>query len=194
MKSNKMKALVITPFLFLLSLVASADLRDVGYKIGPQLFRYGDSIEIKEVKASSSGFETGETVIVKGTYSLRSHPDAKIGVFVTQTESHGKSEILPGQQMEIIEGDAVFELSIEIRYEGYLHVTFYPTEGGRGFGGVYFGKSKQMKEIEDWTLDWYLGEPLPEGKSGTAPVIQSQVSTSSARSRECESGASLDLN
>ena len=54
-------------------------------------------------------------------------------------------------------------MNIQIQHEGYLHVTFYPSEGGSGFGGVYFGKSKQMNEIEDWTLDWYLGGPVTAG-------------------------------
>lgn len=169
-----MKAITIAPLLLLFTLVANADLRDVGYKVGPQLFRDGDSIEIKEVKASSSRFEIGETVTVKGTYTLESHPDAQISIFVTQAEGDGKSEVLPGQQLRIKEGEGEFELSIEIRHEGYLHVTFYPTDGGIGFGGVYFGKSKQMKEIKDWTLDWYLGEPLPDGRSDSTPVIQSR--------------------
>lgn len=156
------------------TLVANANLRDVGFTTGPQLFRDGDSIEIKVVEASSSSFDIGETVTVRGTYTLESHPDAKISIFVTQTEGDGKSEILPGQQLRIKEGNGEFELSIKIRHEGYLHVTFYPTDGGSGFGGVYFGKSKQMKEIEDWTLDWYLGDPLPEGRSDATPVIQSR--------------------
>jgi len=164
-----MKAIVIAPLLLLFTLVANAELKEVGYQIGPQLFRDGDSIKIEEVKASSSKFEVGESVTVKGTYTLESHPDARISIFVTQTEGDGKSEILPGQQLEIKEGMGEFELSIDIRHKGYLHVTFYP-KNGSGFGGVYFGKSKQMKEIKDWTLDWYLGEPLPSDRSDTSEI------------------------
>lgn len=160
-----MKAIAIVSLLLFFTLLANADFRAVGYKVGPQLFRAGDSIEIKEVKASSSSFEIGETVTVRGIYTLKSYADAKISIFVTQTVGDGKSEVSPGQQLRIKEGIGEFELSIEIRHEGYLHVTFYPADGGSGFGGVYFGKSKQMKEIKDWTLDWYLGEPLPEGRS-----------------------------
>lgn len=155
-----MKAISITPLLLLFMLVANADLKEVGYQIGPQLFRDGDSIKIEEVKASSSKFEIGESVRVKGTYTLESHPDAKICIFVTQTEGDGKSKILPGQQLEIMKGEGAFELSIDIKHEGYLHVTFYPTNGS-GFGGVYFGESTQMKEIKDWTLDWYLDATTP---------------------------------
>ena len=169
-----MKAIAIAPLLLLFTLVANAELQDVGYKVGPQLFRDGDSIEIKEVKASSSSFEIGETVTVRGNYTLESHPDAKISIFVTQTEGDGKSEILPGQQLRIKEGNREFELSVKIQHEGYLHITFYPSDGGSGFGGVYFGKSKQMQEIKDWTLDWYLGDPIPEGRSDATPVIQSR--------------------
>ena len=169
-----MKALAIAPLLLLFALTVNADLREVGFKAGPQLFRDGDSIKIEEVKATSSKLEIGETVVVSGTYTLSSHPEAKISIFVTQTEGDGKSEILPGQQLEIKEGQGEFELSIDIRHEGYLHVTFYPIDGGSGFGGVYFGKSKQMKKIEDWTLDWYLGKPLPDGRSDSTPVIKAE--------------------
>jgi hypothetical protein len=167
--SEEMKSILIAPLLLLFTLVANADLKEVGYKIGPQLFRDGDNIKIEEVKASSSKFEIGDSVTVKGTYTLESHPDAKISIFVTQTEGDGKSDILPGQQLEIKEGKGEFELSIDIRHQGYLHVTFYP-KNGSGFGGVYFGKSKQMKEIKDWTLDWYLGEPVPSDRSDTSEI------------------------
>lgn len=155
---NKMKTIITTSLLLFFTLVANADLREVDYKIGPQLFRDGDSIKIEEVKASSSKFNIGDSVTVRGTYNLASHPNARISIFVTQTEGDGKSEILPGQQLEIKKGNGEFELSIDIRHKGYLHVTFYPTNGS-GFGGVYFGKSKQMIEIRDWTLDWYWSEP-----------------------------------
>ncbi len=38
----------------------------------------------------------------------------------------------------------------------YLHVTFYSVSDGNGFGGVYFGTAKQMKEIESWNVPgWY---------------------------------------
>ncbi len=150
---------------------AHAGMRDVGFTLGPQLFLEGDRIKIEDVKATSSTFDVGTVVTVKGSYTLESHPEAKICIFVTQTEGDGKSKILPGQQREITKGAGDFELSIDIRHEGYLHVTFYPIDGGSGFGGVYFGKSKQMKAIKEWTLDWYLGEPLPPGRSDATPAV-----------------------
>ena len=160
-----MKTIVTSTLLFLLILTAHAELKEVGYKIGPQLFREGDSIKIEEVKASSSKFKIGEIVSVKGSYTLQSEKEGKISIFVTQTEGDGHSKISPEQQFQVKKGKGNFEVSIQIQHEGYLHISFYPTEGGRGFGGVYFGKSKQMKEIEDWTLDWYLGGELPEGRT-----------------------------
>lgn len=167
-----MKYIAIVPLFLISTLFANADLRDVSFATGPQLFRDGDNIQIEDVKASSSKFKVGEKVTVRGTYVLNSHPEANISIFITQTGGDGKSEILPGQQLKIKEGKGEFELSIDIRHEGYLHVTFYPVGGGSGFGGVYFGKSKQMREIKDWILDWYLGEPLPESRSDTTALIQ----------------------
>jgi len=158
-----MKTIVTTSILFLLTLVAHAELRELGYTLGPQLFREGDSIKIEEVKASSSKFKIGETVTVSGSYTLKSKKEGKLSIFLTQKDDDGKSQISPEQQFKVKEGQGNFEVSIEIQHEGYLHLSFYPTDGGSAFGGVYFGKSKQMKEIEDWTLDWYLGGPVTAG-------------------------------
>ncbi|MGZ0655199.1 hypothetical protein ACWPKO_13705 [Coraliomargarita sp. W4R53] len=169
-----MKFIAIAPLFLVVTLIANGALKEVGYKIGPQLFRKGDNIQILEVWASSSKFELNEIVTVKGTYTLASHSDAKINIVVTQTEGDGKSEISPNQRLEIGEGTGAFELSIEIQHKGYLHVTFYPTDGGRGFGGVYLGAPKQMKEIKDWKLGWYLDDPISEDKPDSIPVIQTR--------------------
>lgn len=158
-----MKTIVTTALLFLFTLAAHAELREVGYTLGPQLFRDSDSIKIEEVKATSSTFKIGENVTVKGTYTLESHEAGKISIYVTQIKKDGRSKTSPEQQFEVKKGEGNFEVNIQIQHEGYLHVTFYPSEGGSGFGGVYFGKSKQMNEIEDWTLDWYLGGPVTAG-------------------------------
>jgi len=147
----------------LLALLAHADLKEVGYQLGPRLFRDGDSIKIETVRASSPEFRTGKTVAVKGSYTLLSHEEGRISIHVTQTDGDGQSTVAPEQQFVVKRGNGDFEVSIEIQHEGSLHVSFYPGEGGRGFGGVYFGKDSQMREIKDWTLDWYLDES-PCGK------------------------------
>ena len=102
----------------------------------------------------------GAIATVKGIYELESHNEGKVSIFLTQTEGDGRSSVSPMQQFEVKKGKGNFEVTIEIQHEGYLHVTFYPSKGGSGFGGVYFGKSKQMKKIEDWTLDWYLRDEV----------------------------------
>jgi len=153
-----MKTILSTALLFLFTLSAHAELHEVGYTLGPQFFREGDHIVIEAVEASSSRFQVGETVHVKGRYTLQSREEAKIGIFVTQITGEGRSSILPEQQCAVNKGEGEFEVTIQIRHAGYLHVTYYPVEGGSGFGGVYFGKSKQMKAIDDWTLDWYLND------------------------------------
>lgn len=155
-----MKTIVTTTLLILLTFSAHASLREVEYTLGPKLFRDGDSIKIEEVKATSTKFKVGETVTVKGSYTLKSRKEANLSIILTQSEGDGESKILPGQQYEVREGEGDFEVTIKIRHEGYLHLTFYPTEGGSGFGGVYFGKRSEMKEIEDWTLQWYLEDAV----------------------------------
>ena len=151
-----MKYLTTFWLLCLLTVPAHADMQAVGYELGPQRFRPGDLIELLEVTATSTKFEVGETVTVKGRYTLASHPVANVSLFVTQTEGDGKSQPGALQRMKVEAGTGEFELTIQIQHAGYLHVTFYPVGGGRGFGGVYFGKRKDMAKIKDWTLDWYL--------------------------------------
>ncbi|WP_269522757.1 hypothetical protein [Coraliomargarita parva] len=145
-----------------------AEFQDVVYKTGPARFRAGDSIQIESVRSTGSKLRVGETIEVAGTYHLSSRPAAKISVFVTQTEGDGRSQILPGQEQVIREGAGAFELRIDVRHAGYLHVSFYPRDGGSSFGGVYFGKGKQMNAIEDWTLDWYVKDDAV-GRDTTRP-------------------------
>ena len=75
---------------------------------------------------------------------------------MTATKGLGIGPVHPEQQRTITKGAGEFELSETLDGDGYLHVTFYSLSDGKGFGGMYFGTAKQMKEIA--TLDipsWY---------------------------------------
>ncbi len=149
---------VVSLFLFstLTSFATNSGLQPVDFTLGPSKFRSGDRIQIEAVKATSESYQVGDTVTVKGRYKLSSHDCANISVYVTQTEGDGKSRVLPGQRQQVDKGQGEFELVIQLRHKGYLHVSFYPCESGSGFGGAYFGHKSDMKDIEHWTLDWLL--------------------------------------
>ena len=153
-----MKHLITSALFVLLPLVVTADLKEVSVALGPQLFRAGDRITIEDVRATSAQFKLGEVVMVKGSYTLASHPEANLSLYLTQTKRDGKRRIDPSQIVKVNAGSGEFEATITIRDEGALHLTFYPVGGGSGFGGVYFGSPEQMKAIKHWSLDRYLGE------------------------------------
>src|SRR5687767_10413670 len=121
--------LSLITLLFIQSLPA-AESQGIRYTKGPELFRKGDAIQIKEVQSKSGTFEVGDEVIVRGVCDLQSKPEAKISLFVTASVGEGKNEILPGQQLTIAQGKREFELKTKIWNEGFLHVSFYPANGG----------------------------------------------------------------
>lgn len=123
--------------------------------VGPKLFRPHDGISIKQVVTSSTDFKPGDTVIVRGTYSLNSRPAAKIGLYVTRRDRKA-SRRNPDQMKLVTSGRGYFELKIVIPAEGYLHLSFYPGDQGKPFGGVYFGSKRQMQQIKHWSLRYYL--------------------------------------
>lgn len=164
---------VLVAFVGLLALTTvHAEFRDAAFELGPQRFRTGDRIEIEEVESTNARFREGVTVRVSGNYELASRPRAAISLYVTaEDEVDARSTVDPAQCQVIEAGVGEFELEIVMPCDGYLHVSFYPAEGGTAFGGVYFGKSRQMKAIENWTLDWYLEDTLTPGVVDQAPSV-----------------------
>lgn len=137
-----------------------AALQSVAYVEGPRFFREGDSITIAELLASSPQFNVGDTVKVRGHYTLSSKPQARLSLFITATKNGGATPIAPQQTMKVLQGSGEFVLSETIREEGRLHLTFYDPDGGNPFGGFYFGTDQQMQEIAGWNVkDWYAEGP-----------------------------------
>jgi hypothetical protein len=124
--------------------------------LGPKLFRDGDVIEIKDVRATSPRLEQGDSLTVRGRFRLESHEDAQLSLYVTQTEGDGVEEVEPTQTVRVKKGAGDFELKTTIKHRGVLHITYYSTESGKPFGGVYFGTRRQMKPIKTWNLGYYL--------------------------------------
>src|SRR3954470_18072726 len=133
-----MKKLILGLFLpfALASLVhGAAALSSVPFATSQAQFASGDSITIQEVLATSPDFGVGDTVVVRGTYTLRSQPSAFIQIQLTSSVS-GPPYSPPFKN--ITAGSGTFELEYVIQQVGSLHVTFYPSAGGSSFGGIYF--------------------------------------------------------
>jgi hypothetical protein len=123
------------------------------FSLGPKAFQEGDKIEIQEVWSERGTLTKGDTVKVKGTYTLRSKPTATLAFYVTASspsDAHG-----PGLERQVKAGAAVpFEMERLITCDGHLHLGFYPVQGGDVLGTIYFGTETQMKEIADWQEGW----------------------------------------
>lgn len=124
--------------------------------LGPKAFLDGDVIKITDVQATSSKLEQGDSVTIRGRFRLESHEEAQLALYLTQTEGDGVEEIDSAQIIQIEQGRGEFKLKATIKRRGVLHLTFYNSQTGNPFGGVYFGTAAQMKQIENWDLGYYL--------------------------------------
>lgn len=139
--------------------------------LGPRAFRDGDAIEITGVWANSPRLGPGGSITVRGRVRLASRDQAQLGLYVTQTSGDRKEAVDRSQVVQVKRGQGKFELQVKIKHRGVLHLTLYD-DLGRPIGGVYFGTAEQMKQIEGWSLDYYLRGPPPdkalEKKTGKA--------------------------
>jgi hypothetical protein len=119
------------------ALPGHAGLSVLRFAIDRESFRPGDFVQIREVYASSPRLAVGDTLVVRGIYQLQSAPDAVLALYTTTRGYGGSSPSQPTQRMDVTRGTGEFELSREITAEGEHHISFYPSRGGRSFGGVY---------------------------------------------------------
>jgi hypothetical protein len=150
-----MSAVVLVGGGLLCSLVAATPPRQMPAEtvLGPKAFRDGDVVEITDVRATSPRLEQGDSVTVRGRVRLASHDQARLCLYLTQTEGDGHEETDDSQEVEVRKGLVEFELKATIKHRGVLHLTFYD-RAGRPFGGVYFGTKEQMDRIKDWSVDY----------------------------------------
>jgi hypothetical protein len=123
--------------------------------LGPKAFRDGDVVEITDVRATSPKLEPGDSITVRGRVRLASQDQARLCLYLTQTEGDGTEESDASQEVAVKRGLGTFELKATVKHRGVLHLTLYG-RSGQPFGGVYFGTAAQMKRIEDWSVDYYL--------------------------------------
>ena len=51
---------------------------------------------------------------------------------------------MKAQNLIVSQGTGTFTLFLPMSYGGCPHVSFYPVDGGTGFGGVYFGTGNSV--------------------------------------------------
>ena len=113
---------------------------EVRFEQGVTHFANGDQIKILEVSGTSDTFAPGNIYCIKGRYTLASRDRAMIAAYTTASDAeNGKSASLKVQSTVVDRGSGSFSLYLPMSYRGWPHVSFYPADGGDGFGGTYFG-------------------------------------------------------
>jgi hypothetical protein len=124
--------------------------KKVPFAIGPSQFLPGDKIEIEEVWSANGSLAKGDTVRVKGTYTLASHPTASLAFYITSSGRSKGSEPDTSVTRHVQAGKVAFDMERTLSSEGHMHLGFYDTHSC--VGTVYFGTAAQMKEIAHWDL------------------------------------------
>ncbi len=123
---------------------------EVPFVVGASRFKNGDKIEILEVRGTAETIKPGNIYWIKGTYTLRSHDRAMLAAYTTAMDAaNGTSPSLSVQSTNVDRGEGTFTLFLPMSYRGWPHVSFYPTDGGEGFGGIYFGTGDSV--LENWS-------------------------------------------
>ena len=135
----------------------SSATKRTAFSIGPNLFPKGDNITIEEVWSERGTLAKGDTVRVKGCYTLNSDYVATLLFSVTHDTSKGPQG---GCTMErpVRSGTVPFDLELPVAVDGHLHIGFYDVRGGGNFGTVYFGTRTQMREISHWNLAGWMNQ------------------------------------
>ena len=129
--------------------VAAAAATRIEVTQGVKKFATGDSIMIADVSSEKGTLAAGDTITVKGTYTLVSQKNACLLLSVTKdaTKAPPSEQGKGGAQKTIESGTGEYEMTISIPREGWLHLGFYNLEIGKPFGQLYFGTKEQMDKI-----------------------------------------------
>ncbi|RKX37240.1 MAG: hypothetical protein DRP64_17505 [Verrucomicrobia bacterium] len=118
----------------------------VPFSAGYTALTNGDAIHIEAVQGSEKEFKVGGTYRVTGTYTLSSAPRAVLSFYLTTTGFNSKAPTRSPQRMEINKGSGRFELMQTFATNGWPHLSLYPSLGGSGLGGIYFGSGKWLRK------------------------------------------------
>ena len=142
----------------------------VEFEQGATRFLDGDEIVIQEVRGTAKTFEPGHIFRIKGTYKLASHDQATVAAYTTaKNASDGESRSLKVQHKSVDRGKGEFALFLPMSYQGWPHVSFYPHDGGQGFGGNYFGTGEYV--LKKWWKDGGKKKPVAAGQAITLDKV-----------------------
>jgi beta-lactamase regulating signal transducer with metallopeptidase domain len=111
--------------------------RSVHFGLGKTKFLSGDNVTITSVRGTSDIFTPGGVYQISGTYSLSSHDQAEMNVYVTAKQTiDGVGYPQRCQSTWVSRGQGEFTLILPMRCEGWPHVSLYAD--GHNIGGVYF--------------------------------------------------------
>ncbi|MCL2648354.1 MAG: M56 family metallopeptidase [Phycisphaerales bacterium] len=127
-------------------------LRDVSFKAEDSQFSAGDEIRITAIRGTSEKLGPGNTYLISGTYRLESQDRATLEVYVTSDAT----SLIPNhhdpydsrQTIWIDKGRGTFTVLLPFMSKGRPHVSFYPSNRGSSFGGVYFCSVKPLAEVQ----------------------------------------------
>ncbi len=102
------------------------------YETSWSSFQTGDEIIVTELRGTSPEIREGASYRVTGTYSLISQDSAMLHVYATNGEIKSK------QGDNVAQGSGTYAREFTLAKDGMLHLSYYPSDGGDGFGGIYF--------------------------------------------------------
>jgi beta-lactamase regulating signal transducer with metallopeptidase domain len=143
----------------------SAVAKKIDVTMGPSQFAKGDKITIQEVWSEQGTLTKGDTVTVKGTYTLKSQPNATLAFWITQ-DANDPIDYGGGATTPIKAGTASFEIKRVLTSKGHLHLAFSGKH--ETFGTVYFGTKPQVAEIAHGKPDAKDADKRPTGSAAPA--------------------------
>jgi hypothetical protein len=146
------------------ALVASHFHPERPFYIGQKNFPQGDHIEITSVERSTN------QMIVKGYYSLVSHDQALLALYITSTNENLPEDAR--QKLQIAKGRGDFELLKAHLVPGLPHVSMYAD--GHSFASLYFGTKAEA--LEESKAVWITNTPTPAATGYLTPAPNNYIS------------------
>jgi hypothetical protein len=164
MKSSITLCMVLLTFFGITRAQQPAAASASAFTIGQSAFREGDSIRITQVQRGD------DFITVTADYELASADTARISLFITSKDK-GRTKVEASQTKNIAKGKGSVVLHHPQMFEGLPHVSFYGTEDGKAFGGIYFGTSEEAQASKKMRL----GYPQAAKSEAAAPKSPIQV-------------------
>lgn len=166
----------------------------VRFEQGASRFLDGDNIRVLEIRGTARTIKPDNFYWIKGIYRLGSHDQAELDVYVTpKVAAKGGSPPWRIQTSKVKRGEGTFELFLPVTCRGWPHVSFYPADGGTGFGGTHFGTGDSVLKnwstvygpTDDSTPTPVAGEDLfGAAEIPTAPMPQQNADSQSDQVRQ----------